>query len=44
MRKLTGIAREELKHFEQVNQSLARRGIPLGSLAPPPYGAKLSNF
>lgn len=41
VRKLTAIAREELEHFEQVNQWLERRGIPLGPLPPPPYGATL---
>ncbi|MBD2099545.1 tRNA-(ms[2]io[6]A)-hydroxylase [Leptolyngbya sp. FACHB-261] len=39
---LTQIAREELEHFEQVNRLLAERGIPLGPLSAPPYGAKLS--
>ncbi|MGF1571392.1 MAG: tRNA-(ms[2]io[6]A)-hydroxylase [Nodosilinea sp.] len=38
---LTAIAQEELTHFAQVNQWLDRRGIPLGPLPPPPYGAKL---
>ena len=41
VRLLTAIAREELEHFEQVNQWLERRGIPLAPLAPPPYGAGL---
>lgn len=41
VRQLTAIAREELEHFEQVNQWLERRGIPLGSLSSPPYGAGL---
>lgn len=41
VRKLTAIAREELEHFEQVNQWLERRGIPLGFLSSPPYGALL---
>ncbi len=41
VRMLTAIAREELEHFEQVNQWLERRGIPLAPLAPPPYGAGL---
>ena len=41
VRKLTAIAREELEHFEQVNQILAARGIPLGPLSAPPYGAGL---
>jgi len=41
VRQLTAIAREELEHFEQVNQWLERRGIPLAPLASPPYGAGL---
>ena len=41
VRMLTVIAREELEHFEQVNQWLERRGIPLAPLSPPPYGAGL---
>jgi len=44
VRELTAIAREELEHFEQVNQWLERRGIPLGPLASPPYGAGLSGL
>ncbi len=35
-------AREELEHFEQVNQRLEERGIALGPLAAPPYGAGLA--
>ncbi len=42
VRSLTAIAQEELEHFEQVNQILERRGIPLGPLSAPPYGAGLS--
>ncbi len=42
VRVLTAIAREELEHFEQVNQWLERRGVPLGPLQPPPYGAGLN--
>lgn len=42
VRSLTNIAREELEHFEQVNQWLERRGIPLGHLSAPPYGACLN--
>ena len=38
---LTAIAQEELAHFAQVNQWLERRGVPLGPLPPPPYGAAL---
>lgn len=41
VRDLTAIAREELEHFEQVNQWLERRGIPLGPLSSPPYGGGL---
>lgn len=42
VRMLTAIAQEELEHFEQVNQILERRNIPLAPLAPPPYGANLN--
>lgn len=38
---MTAIAQEELSHFQQVNQWLEWRQIPLGPLPPPPYGAKL---
>ncbi len=41
VRQLTAIAREELEHFEQVNQWLERLGIPLAPLSSPPYGAGL---
>lgn len=41
VRKLTAIAQEELEHFEQVNQWLDRRGIPLRHLSSPPYGSHL---
>ena len=41
VRQLTAIAREELEHFEQVNQILEQRGIPLAPLSAPPYGAGL---
>lgn len=41
VRQLTAIAREELEHFEQVNQWLERLDIPLGFLSSPPYGAGL---
>jgi tRNA 2-(methylsulfanyl)-N6-isopentenyladenosine37 hydroxylase len=41
VRELTAIAREELEHFELVNQWLERRNIPLAHLPPPPYGAGL---
>ncbi|WP_035987829.1 tRNA-(ms[2]io[6]A)-hydroxylase [Leptolyngbya sp. KIOST-1] len=41
VKALTAIAQEELAHFAQVNQWLERRGVPLGPLPPPPYGAAL---
>lgn len=41
VRQLTAIAREELEHFEQVNQWLERRGIALNPLSAPPYAARL---
>ncbi|NEP08066.1 MULTISPECIES: tRNA-(ms[2]io[6]A)-hydroxylase [Okeania] len=43
IKKLTAIAREELEHFEQVNQWLERRNIPLAPLNSPPYGAALNS-
>ncbi|MEL4896215.1 tRNA-(ms[2]io[6]A)-hydroxylase [Crocosphaera sp. Alani8] len=43
VRKLTAIAQEELEHFEQVNQWLDKKNIPLGPLSSPPYGAKLKS-
>jgi tRNA-(ms[2]io[6]A)-hydroxylase len=42
VRSLTAIAQEELQHFELVNQWLERRGVPLGPLPAPPYGAGLN--
>lgn len=42
VRSLTTIAQEELEHFDQVNQILEERGIPLAPLAAPPYGAGLN--
>lgn len=42
VRTLTAIAQEELSHFDQVNQWLERRNLPLGPLPAPPYGAGLS--
>lgn len=42
VRTLTAIAQEELSHFEQVNQWLTRRQVPLGPLPPPPYAARLN--
>ncbi|MBD1804278.1 tRNA-(ms[2]io[6]A)-hydroxylase [Microcoleus sp. FACHB-SPT15] len=41
VRQLTAIAREELEHFELVNQWLERLGIPLAPLSSPPYAAGL---
>ncbi|NES87053.1 MAG: tRNA-(ms[2]io[6]A)-hydroxylase [Moorea sp. SIO2B7] len=41
VRQLTAIAKEELEHFEQVNQWLERRAIPLAPLNAPPYGKGL---
>jgi tRNA 2-(methylsulfanyl)-N6-isopentenyladenosine37 hydroxylase len=42
VRMLTAIAREELEHFELVNQWLEHRGIAMGPLPAPPHGASLS--
>lgn len=42
VRQLTAIAREELEHFELVNQWLERLGIPLAPLSAPPYGGGLA--
>jgi tRNA 2-(methylsulfanyl)-N6-isopentenyladenosine37 hydroxylase len=42
VRSLTAIAQEELAHFDQVNQILEDRQIPLAPLAAPPYGAGLN--
>jgi tRNA 2-(methylsulfanyl)-N6-isopentenyladenosine37 hydroxylase len=44
VRQLTAIAREELEHFEQVNQWLEKRGIPLAPLNSPPYAAGLKGL
>ncbi len=41
IRQLTAIAKEELEHFEQVNDWLDRRSISLKPLQPAPYGALL---
>lgn len=41
--QLTAVAKEELEHFDQVNQWLDKLGIPLGPLNSPPYGAKLKS-
>jgi tRNA-(ms[2]io[6]A)-hydroxylase len=42
VRQLTAIAREELEHFELVNQWLEKRGIAMAPLPAPPYGATLN--
>jgi tRNA 2-(methylsulfanyl)-N6-isopentenyladenosine37 hydroxylase len=42
VRNLTAIAQEELQHFELVNQWLDKRGIAMGPLPAPPYGASLN--
>lgn len=42
IKELTAIAKEELEYFEQVNQWLERRGVPLAPLSAPPYGAGLN--
>ncbi|MGB3532573.1 MAG: tRNA isopentenyl-2-thiomethyl-A-37 hydroxylase MiaE [Microcoleaceae cyanobacterium] len=42
VRALTAIAKEELEHFEQVNQWLERREIAMQPLNSPPYAAKLN--
>ena len=44
VRELTAIAQEELSHYEQVNQWLDRRGVPLQPVTPPPYGASLKKL
>ncbi len=41
VRGLTAIAQEELSHYDQVNNWLEQRGIPLQPVSPPPYGASL---
>ncbi len=41
VKELIVIAQEELSHYEQVNQWLEKRGIPLQPVPPPPYGAGL---
>lgn len=41
IKQLTAIAKEELEHFELVNQWLERKNIPLAPLNAPPYGGKL---
>ncbi|MEB3337573.1 MAG: tRNA isopentenyl-2-thiomethyl-A-37 hydroxylase MiaE [Leptolyngbyaceae bacterium] len=41
VRMLTAIAQEELAHFDQVNQFLEDRGVAIGLLSAPPYGAGL---
>jgi tRNA 2-(methylsulfanyl)-N6-isopentenyladenosine37 hydroxylase len=44
VRELTAIAQEELSHYEQVNQWLDKRGVPLQPVTPPPYGAELKKL
>ncbi|MEL6815511.1 MAG: tRNA-(ms[2]io[6]A)-hydroxylase [Cyanobacteria bacterium J06598_3] len=44
VRELTAIAQEELSHYEQVNQWLDKRGVPLQPVTPPPYGAGLKKL
>lgn len=39
--QLTAIAKEELEHFELVNQWLEKRGVALAPLKPSPYGVRL---
>jgi tRNA 2-(methylsulfanyl)-N6-isopentenyladenosine37 hydroxylase len=41
IRQLTTIAREELEHFDRVNQILEQRQIPLAPLNAPPYAKGL---
>lgn len=41
IRQLTAIAKEELEHFDLVNDWLEKKGIPLAPLKPSPYGATL---
>lgn len=41
VKQLTTIAKEELEHFEQVNNWLKIRGVELAPLKPSPYGATL---
>ena len=43
VRQLTAIAREELEHFELVNQWLEKRNVPLAPLNSPPYFNKLKS-
>jgi tRNA-(ms[2]io[6]A)-hydroxylase len=41
MRPLSELAREELAHFEEVLDVLARRGVAFGRLDPSPYASEL---
>ena len=41
MLPLSQLAREELRHFEQVLGHLERRGVPFDRQVPSPYGARL---
>ena len=43
VRQLTAIAQEELSHFDQVNQWLSQRNIPLAPLNSPPYFSQLKS-
>jgi tRNA-(ms[2]io[6]A)-hydroxylase len=43
VRQLTAIAQEELAHFDQVNQWLEKRQIPLAALNSPPYFTQLKS-
>ncbi len=43
VKQLTTIAKEELEHFEMVNQWLEKRGVPLAPLNAPPYGSGLKS-
>jgi tRNA 2-(methylsulfanyl)-N6-isopentenyladenosine37 hydroxylase len=43
VRQLTAIAQEELSHFDQVNQWLEKRNLPLAALNAPPYFAQLKS-
>ncbi len=44
VRQLTAIAREELEHFDLVNQILETRGVPLAPLNAPPYAKGLMSL
>ena len=42
--RMSRLAREELRHFEQVMTRMAERGIPYRSLSPSRYGAALNGL